>query len=97
MHTINRSEYTPLPKFSPEQHYQMAKSVKYKIHIGDMVNRHPEEPALKGFIPALKDHILGRLGNRPFDGEEGEFTDEERDRIIIFNNTLYRHSTLRVN
>ncbi|KIO30648.1 hypothetical protein M407DRAFT_20363 [Tulasnella calospora MUT 4182] len=97
MHTINRSEYTPLPEFSPEQHYQMAKSVKYKIHIGDMVNTHPEEPALKGFIPALKDHILGRLGNRPFDGEEGEFTDEERDRIIIFNNTLYRHSTLRVN
>lgn len=47
MHTINRSEYTPLPEFSPDQHYQMAKSVKYKIHIGDMVSTHPEEPALK--------------------------------------------------
>ncbi|KIO20788.1 hypothetical protein M407DRAFT_219893, partial [Tulasnella calospora MUT 4182] len=96
LHRITE-QYTPLPDLSPEQHYQMAKSVKHKIHIGDLVGNNPEEPALAGFLPALKDHILGRLFDRPFDGEEGKFTDEERDQILILNNILYGHSTLRVN
>jgi hypothetical protein len=52
---------------------------------------------LQDFIPNLKDHILSRLLGRPFDGDEVEYTEDDRDTVIISNNHLYRHKVLRVN
>ena len=34
---------------------------------------------------------------RPFTGEDGRFTDEELDSLVIVGNRLYRHKVLRVN
>ncbi|KAG8942397.1 hypothetical protein FRC04_003762 [Tulasnella sp. 424] len=96
-HDVDRSGATPLPPFSPDQHHQMAKTKKKWVHIGQLVSSDPSEPAFQGFITTLKDHILGRIANRPFDGSEGSFSDEDRDHVIILNNLLYQVSKIRIN
>ena len=46
----------------------------------------------------LKDHILGRLLKREFDGDAyGEFTDQDRNTVRISGERLYRCKTFRVN
>ncbi|KAG8971132.1 hypothetical protein FRC05_011501 [Tulasnella sp. 425] len=96
-HSVNRSKSTPLPPFSPEHHHQIANSKKNWVHIRDLVSTNPSEPAFQNLIPALKDHILGRLIKRPFDGGEGDFSDEDRNHVVIVNNLLYQHSKMRIN
>ncbi|KAG9047246.1 hypothetical protein FS837_002719 [Tulasnella sp. UAMH 9824] len=97
LHSIDRSSLAPLPPFSPDQHHQIAKSRKKWVHIGNFVSSDPSEPALQDFITSLKDHILGRLTNRTFDGGEGSFSDEDRDHVTILNNLLYEVSKIRIN
>jgi hypothetical protein len=45
----------------------------------------------------LKDHLLARLRNLPYDGDEHEFSNNDRDCVLIKDNNLYEHATLRVN
>jgi hypothetical protein len=49
------------------------------------------------FLPRLKDHLLSRILNRPFDGDQPAFSDEDRSSITFVNNRLYKHKVLRVN
>ncbi len=54
--------------------------------------------SLQGFIPKLRDHLLGQVRGHDFDGDTHQsFSDDERNSIRIRNNTIYRLSTLRVN
>jgi len=52
---------------------------------------------MKDFPPHLKEHILGRLLNNVYEGDERQFTSAQRNSIHIINNQLYRHKVLRVN
>jgi hypothetical protein len=52
---------------------------------------------LVGLHSNLKNHILSRLLGRPYDGDEVKYTEDDRDSLIIYNNSLYRHKVLRVN
>jgi hypothetical protein len=49
------------------------------------------------FIPKLKTHLLGRLLNVVFDGDETMFTDEERNSVRIIGDRIYSSKILRVN
>lgn len=49
------------------------------------------------FIPRLKDHLLARYNNIPYDGDEHAFSDEERDTITFVGDRIYKHDVLRVN
>jgi hypothetical protein len=50
------------------------------------------------FIPKLKDHILGRLLDREYEGDTyGKFTDAERNTVLIAGEEIFRCKTLRVN
>lgn len=50
------------------------------------------------FMRKLKDHILGRLLKREFDGDTyGELTDQDRNTVRISGERLYRCKTFRVN
>jgi hypothetical protein len=52
---------------------------------------------LQDFLPKLKNHLLGRLLGKEFDGDETPFTATERRTITIVNDCIYRHKVLRVN
>ncbi|KIM53016.1 hypothetical protein SCLCIDRAFT_93152, partial [Scleroderma citrinum Foug A] len=45
----------------------------------------------------LKDHLLAHLRNLPYSGDEHEFTDLDQDCVLIKDDNLYEHATLRVN
>lgn len=49
------------------------------------------------FIPKLQDHLLTRLLNHPFDGDDHAFTHEERQSVLILNDTIYEHKEMHVN
>ncbi len=51
----------------------------------------------QSFITTLKDHLLGRLLGRNFDGEDTTFTPEERLAVRIQNETIFRVHTARIN
>lgn len=45
----------------------------------------------------MKDHLLARLLNHTFDGDETPFSDEERRAVHIVDNRIYSAKVLRVN
>jgi hypothetical protein len=52
----------------------------------------------QGFIPKLKDNILGRLLNRDYKGDSyGEFTEKDRDSVRISQENIYQCKMLRIN
>ena len=53
---------------------------------------------LQSFLPKLRDHILGRLLERPSQGDTyGDFSDAERNMVHILGNKLFEVSTMTVN
>jgi len=51
-------------------------------------------------MPKLKDHILGRLLERDYEGDmygNSEFTDDERNSVRIAGERLYRCKTVQIN
>ena len=49
----------------------------------------------KHFRSRLVDHLLARIKGTPYDGDEHQFNDRDRDSIIIDQNRLYEHKTIR--
>lgn len=53
--------------------------------------------SFQNFISKLQDHLLGRILGKDFNGDDHDFTEDDRNSIRIRNNTIYQHSTMRVN
>ncbi|KAG1864616.1 hypothetical protein C8R48DRAFT_656144 [Suillus tomentosus] len=81
---------------SPSAHYHISKYPKCSHDIFAWVGEH-DDPAIKDFIPRLKDHLLARLRGIDYSGDEHNFSDEDRNQVIIVNNQLREHSVLRIN
>ena len=41
------------------------------------------------------DHLYSRIKGRPYDGDEQTFSDQERDNVLIVQNRMYEHKTIR--
>ncbi|KAJ3486185.1 hypothetical protein NLI96_g4423 [Meripilus lineatus] len=50
----------------------------------------------QNFIPKLKDHLLTRLRGEVYDGDEVEYSDEERAQVRIIGSKIYCHKVLRL-
>jgi hypothetical protein len=48
-------------------------------------------------MPRLKNHLLSRILQLDYDGDETDFTSAQRNTLTFVNNCLYRHKVLRVN
>ncbi|KAG1721829.1 hypothetical protein EDD22DRAFT_962397 [Suillus occidentalis] len=46
---------------SPEVHHHIGLTQKYPVHIGSYLISHPGDPAVKNFVPKLKEHLLRRI------------------------------------
>lgn len=53
--------------------------------------------SIQNFLPKLKAHLLGRLLDQDYDGDEAEFTDEELRGVTIVRDRLYKHKVIRIN
>lgn len=51
----------------------------------------------QNFAPKLKDHLLARLLNQEYDGDEQQFSNDDRNTVRIIDNRVYSAKVLRVN
>ncbi|KAJ3512102.1 hypothetical protein NLJ89_g3716 [Agrocybe chaxingu] len=86
-----------LPPTSPKRHHHISIDNRQKVHLSTWLDRHVDDPAVVDFIPRLKNHLLSRLLNRDYDGDELPFSEADRRSVILENDTIYRHKVLRVN
>ncbi|TCD63562.1 hypothetical protein EIP91_005233 [Steccherinum ochraceum] len=94
---LSFTDSEPLPYTSPDMRYHMSSEVRYAVNITAFLTENREDPAVKDFLPRLKDHLLARLRGMDYDGDERPFSEAERQSVIIMNNTMYKHKVLRVN
>ncbi|PPQ73389.1 hypothetical protein CVT24_008509 [Panaeolus cyanescens] len=79
------------------EHYQIPEETRNTVPIGRFLSENSSDPALKNFLPRLKDHILGRLLNQRYDGDDNPFSSAQRAQVLFRNHTMFEHKTLQVN
>ncbi|KIK21704.1 hypothetical protein PISMIDRAFT_103585, partial [Pisolithus microcarpus 441] len=67
-------------------HYNLSHSYRNVINLATLLNDHNGDPAIKDFIPRLKDHLLARLQKQEYDGDKWIFTSEEWYSVSFVNN-----------
>ena len=67
---------------------------KYVVLLGTMAH---SDFFMENFLPHLKDHLLARLHGLAYNGDEYQFSDDDRSCILIHDNRLFEHAYLRVN
>ncbi|KAI6169894.1 hypothetical protein EDD17DRAFT_1435431, partial [Pisolithus thermaeus] len=82
-------------RMSPNQHYHIAESSQQSQNIMGWLSGLIDNPAIENFLLRLKDHLLRCILGHEFDGEFHEFSDEDRDHLVIVNNLMYEHSILQ--
>ncbi|KAF9465232.1 hypothetical protein BDZ94DRAFT_1281476 [Collybia nuda] len=96
-HHVGFSENDTLPYTDVDLHHHISNSMRYGHNLFSFIRDPPNDPSKKDFIPKLKTHLLGRLLNLDFDGDEAIFTNEERNSICILEDRIYSSKILRVN
>ncbi|KIM52691.1 hypothetical protein SCLCIDRAFT_140540 [Scleroderma citrinum Foug A] len=88
----------PLPNCVPDAHYQVSQGKKYYWDLVAWLSCNKDNKALEGFLPKLKNHILGCLipGSKANDGDK-EFTLAQCNALHLINNRIYCHKVLRIN
>ncbi|KAG2072362.1 hypothetical protein BDR04DRAFT_1127678 [Suillus decipiens] len=56
------------------------------LNLAHYLSEHEDDPAIKGFVPKLKDHLLSQLLSLDYDGDERVFTDVEQNSVCFINN-----------
>ncbi|KAF9230710.1 hypothetical protein BU15DRAFT_83296 [Melanogaster broomeanus] len=82
---------------SPADHYYIAESSRSPIDITGWLGELQDVRATKDFLDRLKDHLLERILGVDYSGDQPIFSEDERDSLVISQNLMYEHSTLRVN
>ncbi|KAF8150474.1 hypothetical protein K438DRAFT_1988433 [Mycena galopus ATCC 62051] len=80
-----------------EVHHHISPSRDNRLHLMTFLHDNEDDPAKKDFIPKLKNHLLGRLLQREYDGDEEEFSEEQRKTVKIIGQHIYTVQMLRVN
>ncbi|PIL24586.1 hypothetical protein GSI_12470 [Ganoderma sinense ZZ0214-1] len=80
----------------PSDHHAISKFVRETIDLYTWLDDHEDDPAIKGFMPLLFEHLTRRLLGREAEPEEG-FSPPQLDGVHILNDRLYRHRTISIN
>ncbi|KAI0717667.1 hypothetical protein C8T65DRAFT_528502, partial [Cerioporus squamosus] len=87
----------PLEPISPSEPYDISKTQRSPIYLPKWLHEHKEDPATKGFLPILVDHLLGRILNRPGTSYDGDYSQAEQRGLQILDNRIYPHKAVRRN
>ncbi|KIL59478.1 hypothetical protein M378DRAFT_131528 [Amanita muscaria Koide BX008] len=88
-----------LPVADTSLSYQMSSKRDRPVYLWDFMRQNRHDPACQGFIPKLRDHLLGRIlqsEDVQGDGNYG-FGNEERNCIHIVDDCIYAVNSLRIN
>ncbi|KAG2037989.1 hypothetical protein BDR03DRAFT_862933, partial [Suillus americanus] len=70
----------------PELHHHLLDSWVNVINLATLLHDHSSDPALKDFVPKLKNHILSHVLGFEYDGDERQFSDSERNELHFLDN-----------
>ncbi|KAL0566510.1 hypothetical protein V5O48_015503 [Marasmius crinis-equi] len=82
----------PLAPTSPNTHHFISWDRSNWFNVREWVNKNKGDPAIKGFLPKLKNHLLSIILNRRDDA----FSSEECAKVKIINDRIYRHKVLDI-
>jgi len=81
-----------------EKCYHLSNSWNNPINLYSFIHKNQGDPAFNRFIPKLKDHLLGHLLERDYEGDTyGEFTDAEHNTVCIASKWIYQCKTFQIN
>ncbi|KAI0316147.1 hypothetical protein OF83DRAFT_1128468 [Amylostereum chailletii] len=86
-----------LPQTEPNTHYDISQTATDRVNIAAWLSGNEDDPALKNYLDKLRDHVLARLLGQEYDGDQHQFTNEERESVIFVRDELHQHQVLRVN
>ncbi|KAF7359835.1 hypothetical protein MVEN_00708900 [Mycena venus] len=95
--TLDFADSESLPFTPPEFHYHISQYRKFHFNLTHWLGEHHEDPAVKDFRSKLQEHLLGRLLHPNWSGDGTEYSSQERSRLLIVNDRIYRHKVLRIN
>ncbi|OBZ80056.1 hypothetical protein A0H81_00427 [Grifola frondosa] len=92
----------------PRMQYNMGKSENSPVNVPSFLQKHAGDPAIKDFLPKLKDHLLPRI--QEIISQEATFGsnstsvpgpvvgyEHPRDSVFLKNDRIYHHSLIRFN
>ncbi|RPD55405.1 hypothetical protein L227DRAFT_566740 [Lentinus tigrinus ALCF2SS1-6] len=82
---------------SPSDHYRISRSQRNPMPLREWTAQNESDPAVKGFIPHLYEHLAARLIGGDMFTEPNEFTPEQLDGVQILDDKMYPHNLLRLN
>ncbi|KIK34293.1 hypothetical protein CY34DRAFT_98289, partial [Suillus luteus UH-Slu-Lm8-n1] len=92
----NQSPADTPPSGLSEMHHYISHSQNNPVGIFTFLRENNGNPAVKNFIPKLRDHILYRLRGLDVSYCDHTFTDNERNTVIIPNNIIFSVQTMQV-
>ena len=69
----------------------------FKVNVRQLLLCKRKTHLQQNFILQLKNHILGHLQGKTYEGDEQEFMHEDWRTIHFTNNRIYHHKTVRLN
>ncbi|KAF8835227.1 hypothetical protein BDN67DRAFT_1015721 [Paxillus ammoniavirescens] len=83
----------------PVAHHNLSDSSTNAVNLAKFLSDRPDDPALKDFVPKLKNHLLSRLLNLDYDGDEHIFTDDQRCQVRFVDglNRVLRPKRFQIN
>ncbi|KAH8834403.1 hypothetical protein DL96DRAFT_1580429, partial [Flagelloscypha sp. PMI_526] len=93
---VDFSADEPLPLSDPAERYQMSHSRRFPVDLFALLAE-KDDPALKLFLPSLKNHLLMRLNGVHLNGVEIEYSQTELDRLTFVGHRIYKHKVIRFN
>ncbi|EGN98437.1 hypothetical protein SERLA73DRAFT_123743 [Serpula lacrymans var. lacrymans S7.3] len=100
-HNIAFSENNPLLSTTTNEHHHITISQNFPLNLFTFISQHllvfPDDPAVQSFVPRLKDHLLSRILQCTYDGDEYIYTDNDRNNVHILDNQIYQGKVLRIN
>ncbi|KAF7335684.1 GLOBIN domain-containing protein [Mycena venus] len=95
IHTLLASENDKLPPSTPpKQHHHISESKRTFLQTYELPKN---DTATKDFLPNLKAHLLNRLLEKPYDGDETQYSLQELADVNIIGERLYTHKVMRIN
>ncbi|KAJ7116153.1 hypothetical protein C8R43DRAFT_1138022 [Mycena crocata] len=93
-----RPENETLPRTRPRDHHHISESKRSFIPINQFGKlAEAGDVAFKDFLVRLRSHILSRLRDLPYDGDEIQFSPQELMDVTFAKDRLYTHKVMRVN
>ncbi|KAJ6490960.1 hypothetical protein C8R45DRAFT_195539 [Mycena sanguinolenta] len=88
-----------LPRTPPglHHHISLSKRTFFNIYEFNSLSEFADDPAVKDFLKKLRTHLLYRLLDLPYDGDEAEFSPQDLMDVVFQNDRLYTHQVMRIN